>query len=156
MLTHTTLQDEIVREAQTMRQQSHPCVLPLYCSFVHEQNLWMVMPYVAGGSVLNIMKYAYPEVWRLLFFCQLGLLRHAFLRLVITHQGQTTLPVSCAGIGGTGDCHHPEGSPEGLGVYAQAGRYPSGREGALPPAYDLLPLLEPMGKWHGGSLLRGG
>ncbi|BDA42758.1 probable serine/threonine-protein kinase OSR1 at N-terminal half [Coccomyxa sp. Obi] len=53
--------DEIVREAQTMRQQSHPCVLPLYCSFVHEQNLWMVMPYVAGGSVLNIMKYAYPE-----------------------------------------------------------------------------------------------
>ncbi|KAK9909926.1 hypothetical protein WJX75_009604 [Coccomyxa subellipsoidea] len=53
--------DEIVREAQTMRQQSHPCVLPLYCSFVHEQNLWMVMPYVAGGSVLNIMKYAYPD-----------------------------------------------------------------------------------------------
>lgn len=57
-------QDEIVREAQTMRQQSHPCVLPLYCSFVHEQNLWMVMPYVAGGSVLNIMKYAYPDVGR--------------------------------------------------------------------------------------------
>lgn len=23
---------------------------------------WQVMPYVAGGSVLNIMKYAYPEV----------------------------------------------------------------------------------------------
>ena len=45
-----------------MRQQSHPNVLPLLCSFVHEQNLWMVMPYVAGGSVLNIMKYAYPEV----------------------------------------------------------------------------------------------
>ncbi len=45
-----------------MRQQSHASVLPLYCSFVHEQNLWMVMPYVAGGSVLNIMKYAYPDV----------------------------------------------------------------------------------------------
>ena len=56
------LQDEIVREAQTMRQQSHPNVLPLLCSFVHEQNLWMVMPYVSGGSVLNIMKYAYPDV----------------------------------------------------------------------------------------------
>ncbi len=63
-----------MREAQTMRQQSHPCVLPLYCSFVHEQNLWMVMPYVAGGSVLNIMKYAYPEVRRLPFLhCHLGL-----------------------------------------------------------------------------------
>ena len=46
-----------------MRRQSHPNVLPLYCSFVHRQHLWMVMPYVAGGSVLNIMKFAYAEVW---------------------------------------------------------------------------------------------
>ncbi|KAK9817257.1 hypothetical protein WJX72_011944 [[Myrmecia] bisecta] len=53
--------DEIIKEAQTMRQQLHPNVLPLHCSFVHQQNLWMVMPYVAGGSVLNIMKYAYSE-----------------------------------------------------------------------------------------------
>lgn len=53
--------EEIVREAQTMRQLNHINVLPLHCSFVHKQNLWMVMPYVAGGSVLNIMKYAYPE-----------------------------------------------------------------------------------------------
>ena len=45
-----------------MRQQASQYVLPLHCSFVHQQNLWMVMPYVAGGSVLNIMKYAYPEV----------------------------------------------------------------------------------------------
>lgn len=51
-----------MREAQTMRQQLHPNVLPLYTSFVHEQNLWMVMPYVSSGSVLNIMKYAHPEV----------------------------------------------------------------------------------------------
>ena len=56
------VQEEIIREAQTMRQQAHPNVLPLYCSFVHQHNLWMVMPYVSGGSVLNIMKYAYPEV----------------------------------------------------------------------------------------------
>lgn len=56
------MQDEIVREAQTMRQQLHPNVLPLYTSFVHEQNLWMVMPYVSSGSVLNIIKYAHPEV----------------------------------------------------------------------------------------------
>ena len=59
---HWPLQEEIIREAQTMRQQSHPNVLPLYCSFVHRQHLWMVMPYVAGGSVLNIMKFAYAEV----------------------------------------------------------------------------------------------
>jgi serine/threonine-protein kinase OSR1/STK39 len=51
-----------VKEAATMRLLHHPCVLPLQCSFVHKQNLWMVEPYVAGGSVLNIMKYAYPDV----------------------------------------------------------------------------------------------
>lgn len=45
-----------------MRQLNHPNLLPLYCSFVHKQHLWMVMPYVQGGSVLNIMRFAYPEV----------------------------------------------------------------------------------------------
>ena len=53
--------DEIIREAQTMRSLNHPNLLPLYASFVHEQNLWMVMPYVHGGSVLNIMRYKYPD-----------------------------------------------------------------------------------------------
>ena len=56
------MQEEIVREAQTMRQLLHPNVLPLYSSFVHTQNLWMVMPYVMHGSLLNIMKFSYPEV----------------------------------------------------------------------------------------------
>ena len=51
-----------MREAQTMRQLNHPNLLPLLTSFVHEQNLWMVMPYVQGGSVLNVMRFAYPEV----------------------------------------------------------------------------------------------
>ena len=72
------MQDEIVREAQTMRQQSHPNVLPLLCSFVHEQNLWMVMPYVSGGSVLNIMKYAYPDV-RMALPLSLGALHVVFV-----------------------------------------------------------------------------
>ncbi|KAK9806028.1 hypothetical protein WJX73_007033 [Symbiochloris irregularis] len=53
--------DEIIREAQTMRQQHHPNVLPLLCSFVFQAHLWMVMPYVAGGSILNIMKYDHPD-----------------------------------------------------------------------------------------------
>lgn len=53
--------DEITRESQTMRSFNHPNLLPLYSSFVHEQHVWMVMPYVAGGSVLNIMKYAFNE-----------------------------------------------------------------------------------------------
>jgi serine/threonine-protein kinase OSR1/STK39 len=53
--------DEIVREAQTMRSLNHPNLLPLYCSFVHEQHLWMVMPYVHGGSVLNIMRFRFQD-----------------------------------------------------------------------------------------------
>ncbi|KXZ56373.1 hypothetical protein GPECTOR_1g330 [Gonium pectorale] len=53
--------DEIIHEAQTMRLYNHPNILPLYCSFVHGQELWMVMPFVSGGSVLHIMKYKYPE-----------------------------------------------------------------------------------------------
>lgn len=53
--------EEIIREAQTMRQQHHPNVLPLHCSFVHQAQLWMVMPYIAGGSILNIMKYEHSE-----------------------------------------------------------------------------------------------
>ena len=49
-----------------MRQLNHPNLLPLYCSFVHKEHLWMVMPYVQGGSVLNIMRFAYPDVSGLL------------------------------------------------------------------------------------------
>jgi serine/threonine-protein kinase OSR1/STK39 len=53
--------DEIVREAQTMRSLNHPNLLPLYCSFVHEEHLWMVMPYVHGGSILNIMRFRFQD-----------------------------------------------------------------------------------------------
>ncbi|GAX82215.1 hypothetical protein CEUSTIGMA_g9643.t1 [Chlamydomonas eustigma] len=53
--------DEIIHEAQLMKNYNHPNVLPLYTSFVSGQDLWMVMPFISGGSVLHIIKYAYPE-----------------------------------------------------------------------------------------------
>lgn len=56
------VQDDIVREAQTMRLLNHPNVLALYVSFVHKENLWMIEPYISGGSMLNVMKYAHPDV----------------------------------------------------------------------------------------------
>lgn len=34
----------------------HPNVLNAHCSFVDDHNLWVVMPYMAGGSCLHIMK----------------------------------------------------------------------------------------------------
>ncbi|XP_068642642.1 serine/threonine-protein kinase BLUS1-like isoform X2 [Aristolochia californica] len=53
--------DGIRREVQTMSLIDHPNLLRAHCSFTAEQSLWVVMPYMAGGSCLHIMKSAYPE-----------------------------------------------------------------------------------------------
>ncbi|QDZ25714.1 serine/threonine-protein kinase [Chloropicon primus] len=67
--------EEIMREAKTMRMAQHPNILSLHCSFVTKDNaLWMVMPYVGGGSVLSIMKWAYrdglEESWIASILCE--------------------------------------------------------------------------------------
>ncbi|KAK8574973.1 hypothetical protein V6N12_062650 [Hibiscus sabdariffa] len=53
--------NNVSREAQTMILVEHPNVLKSHCSFVSDHNLWVVMPYTAGGSCLNILKVAYPD-----------------------------------------------------------------------------------------------
>ncbi|KAK8992587.1 hypothetical protein V6N11_048662 [Hibiscus sabdariffa] len=53
--------NNIFREAQTMVLVDHPNVLKSHCSFVNDHNLWVVMPYMAGGSCLHILKAAYPD-----------------------------------------------------------------------------------------------
>ncbi|CAN1320594.1 Serine/threonine-protein kinase fray2 [Linum perenne] len=53
--------DGIRREVHTMTLIDHPNVLRAHCSFTAGHNLWVVMPYMAGGSCLHIMKSAYPE-----------------------------------------------------------------------------------------------
>uniref|UniRef100_A0A7I4F0C4 Protein kinase domain-containing protein n=1 Tax=Physcomitrium patens TaxID=3218 RepID=A0A7I4F0C4_PHYPA len=53
--------DNIRREAQTMSLINHQNVVKAHCSFVVGQNLWVVMPHLAGGSCLHIMKAAYPD-----------------------------------------------------------------------------------------------
>ncbi|TYJ14325.1 hypothetical protein E1A91_A10G111000v1 [Gossypium mustelinum] len=53
--------DGIRREVQTMSLIDHPNLLPAHCSFTAGHCLWVVMPYMAGGSCLHIMKSAYPE-----------------------------------------------------------------------------------------------
>jgi serine/threonine-protein kinase OSR1/STK39 len=58
--TNKQPQDDIIKEAQTMKSYSHPNVLPLLASFVAGHDLFMVTPFMAGGSVLHIMRYAYP------------------------------------------------------------------------------------------------
>ncbi|MCL7049198.1 hypothetical protein MKW94_018004 [Papaver nudicaule] len=51
----------ISREAQTMILVDHPNVLKAHCSFVSDHNLWVVMPFMAGGSCLHILKAAFPD-----------------------------------------------------------------------------------------------
>lgn len=56
-----SIQNNISREAQTMILVDHPNVLKSHCSFVSDHNLWVVMPFMAGGSCLHILKAAYPD-----------------------------------------------------------------------------------------------
>uniref|UniRef100_A0A7N0U129 Protein kinase domain-containing protein n=1 Tax=Kalanchoe fedtschenkoi TaxID=63787 RepID=A0A7N0U129_KALFE len=53
--------DGIRREVQTMSLIDHPNVVRSYCSFSAGSSLWVVMPYMAGGSCLHIMKSSYPD-----------------------------------------------------------------------------------------------
>jgi serine/threonine protein kinase len=51
-----------MKEAHTMRSYHHPNVLTLHTSFIVGSDLYMVMPFCDGGSVLHIMKYKEKEV----------------------------------------------------------------------------------------------
>ncbi|KAJ6705363.1 SERINE/THREONINE-PROTEIN KINASE FRAY2 [Salix purpurea] len=39
----------------------HPNVIRAYCSFAVDANLWVVMPFMAEGSCLHLMKIAYSD-----------------------------------------------------------------------------------------------
>ena len=39
-----------------MRKYRHRNILPLFCSFVHGQHLWLVMPWVSGGTLAEIVQ----------------------------------------------------------------------------------------------------
>ncbi|GFQ04496.1 serine/threonine-protein kinase fray2 [Phtheirospermum japonicum] len=53
--------NNISRELQLMVLVDHPNVLKSHCSFVSNHNLWVVMPYMSGGSCLHILKAAHPD-----------------------------------------------------------------------------------------------
>lgn len=55
------MQEIIRREVHTMTLLGHPNLLKAYCSFTSGRNLWIVMPYMAGGSCLHIMKSEHPD-----------------------------------------------------------------------------------------------
>lgn len=53
--------EEIRKEISLMRLLNHPNVVPSLCSFVVEQEIWLVMPLMAGGSCADIMKNNFPK-----------------------------------------------------------------------------------------------
>eukprot|EP00798_Chlamydomonas_sp_ICE-L_P022111 gene22111-29170_t len=52
---------DILDEARVMSTYKHPNILPLHCSFVHKNELWLVMPMMKGGSVAHIMCFDHPN-----------------------------------------------------------------------------------------------
>ncbi|XP_078431054.1 protein kinase superfamily protein isoform X2 [Wolffia australiana] len=52
--------DGIMGEVRTMSLTNHPNLLHAHCSFTSGTNLWVVMPFLSGGSCLHIMRFAYP------------------------------------------------------------------------------------------------
>ena len=55
-------QELVIKETQTMHDQRHPHLLPLYASFVSFNHLWMVMPFIEGGSALDVLQASFREV----------------------------------------------------------------------------------------------
>ncbi|KAL9548733.1 hypothetical protein MBANPS3_005550 [Mucor bainieri] len=53
--------DELRRETALMALSKHPNVLRVYGSFVNGSKLYIVTPYLAAGSCLDIMKTTFPD-----------------------------------------------------------------------------------------------
>lgn len=55
------VQNNAAEEVKTMILTDHPNLLGAYCSFTEGENLWIVMPYMAGGSCFHLMKSSFPK-----------------------------------------------------------------------------------------------
>lgn len=160
----SSLQEDIIQETQTMKAYNHPNVLPLYTSFVAGTALYMITPFMSGGSILHIMKYGYPEV-------RIGVRTHAHTHATWRQGGRQELawhlpgsqgtgagasisgaasrhppPPPCRppGPGGGGHCHHHARGAQGPGVCAQEWRHPPRHQGGA----SCRPLV---GAWAGGE-----
>ncbi|KAL5210774.1 hypothetical protein ABZP36_006397 [Zizania latifolia] len=53
--------DEVWREAKAMALLSHRNVLRAHCSFSVGSHLWVVMPFMAAGSLHSILSHGFPD-----------------------------------------------------------------------------------------------
>ena len=50
-----------MREVETTRRFKHTNILPVLATFPAGHDIWMVMPYVAGGAVSAILAQRHPD-----------------------------------------------------------------------------------------------
>ncbi|XP_004486832.1 serine/threonine-protein kinase BLUS1 [Cicer arietinum] len=53
--------DDVRREAKTLSLLSHPNILKAHCSFTVGRRLWVVMPFMAGGSLQSIITHSFQN-----------------------------------------------------------------------------------------------
>ncbi|XP_010427820.1 PREDICTED: serine/threonine-protein kinase BLUS1 [Camelina sativa] len=53
--------ETIRKEVHIMNLIDHPNLLKAHCSFIDSSSLWIVMPYMSGGSCFHLLKSAFPE-----------------------------------------------------------------------------------------------
>ena len=80
----------MIREATIMRRQRHPHILELLAVFVDGSDLWMVIPFVPGGSLESLIKKGYQKV----YLCHLSICSCRFTAsaLFCLYIFQTMLP----------------------------------------------------------------
>lgn len=61
VLFTAVLQEMFVRETAVMRSMRHTHLLPLYATSVETHYLWIITPFVSGGTLENILHYAFPD-----------------------------------------------------------------------------------------------
>ncbi|XP_023644117.1 serine/threonine-protein kinase BLUS1 [Capsella rubella] len=53
--------ETIRKEVHIMNLIDHPNLLRAHCSFIDSSSLWIVMPYMSGGSCFHLMKSVFPD-----------------------------------------------------------------------------------------------
>ncbi|KAN0006713.1 hypothetical protein ACTFIU_004904 [Dictyostelium citrinum] len=52
---------DVIKEVKVMNGNNHPNLIHYHTSFLENNQLWLVMDYLGGGSLADIMKFKYPD-----------------------------------------------------------------------------------------------
>jgi len=52
---------DVIKEAKVMNGNNHPNLIHYHTSFLTDSSLWIVMDYLGGGSLADIIKFKYPN-----------------------------------------------------------------------------------------------